>query len=341
MKINAFVHIGMGKCGSSALQTALSQYPTLESPTYGTLQYCHLSDKGKIRPVRQLKHISPNIPHGYIASSPATKFALNQENLRTSKAVVDGISTNGAVILSHESWAHTLPIFQETGLFDALGLNAHAVTYVRPPVEWINSAWWQWGAWSGRKFGPWLHSMIPATQWSRLIARWRDAHCVSSLNVRLLDDDIVADFCRLLDAERLPSARRNTGLPGEVLRFMQNHAEFRKGPHDAKNDHIFARRLPGLKAGNTPWVLNRQRIQIILDETRDSNLQLMAMLDEKSQAIMRKDARWWEATAYSEKRVEEPGPITLSREDLDRLAVSALQAVVEMDDESRQPNQSK
>jgi hypothetical protein len=331
----------MGKCGSSALQTALSHNPTLESPTYGTLQYCHLSREGNIEPVHQLKHMLPNIPHGYIASSPAVKFAFNQNNLRTSKAAVARLSRKGAVILSHESWAHTLPIFQEAGLFGALGLNAHAVAYVRPPVEWINSAWWQWGAWSDREFGPWLHSMIPATQWSRLIAPWRDAHCVSSLNVRLLDDDIVADFCRLLDAERLPSARRNTGLPGEVLRFMQNHAEFRKGPHDAKNDHIFARRLPGLKAGNTPWVLNRQRIQIILDETRDSNLQLMAMLDEKSQAIMRKDARWWEATAYSEKRVEEPGPITLSREDLDRLAVSALQAVVEMDDESRQPNQSK
>lgn len=335
MKINAFIHIGMGKCGSSALQTALSHNPTLKSSTYGTLQYCHLSREGKIEPVRQLKHMLPNIPHGYIASSPAVKFAFKQNNLRTSKASVKRISTKGALILSHESWAHTLPIFQEAGLFEALDLNAHVVAYVRPPVEWINSAWWQWGAWSGREFGPWLHSMIPATQWTRLLAPWRDARRVSCLNVRLLGDDVVADLCRLLDTEALPSARRNTGLPGEVLRFMQNHSQFRKGPHDAKNDHIFARRLRGLKAGNTPWVLNRQQMQIIVDETRDSNRQLMAMLDEESQTIMRNDTRWWKVEAFAEKRFEEPGPVALSRDDLEGLAVSALQAIVEMDDESR------
>ena len=337
MRVNAVLHIGMEKCGSSALQTALSHNPTVDSAIYGTLQYCQLNKKGSIAPVYKYGHLLPNISHGYFVSSPAENFSLDDRRLQESRATIERLSRRGGVILSHENWARTLPFFEQAGLLETLGLNAHVVAYVRPPVEWINSAWWQWGAWAGREFNDWLHEMIAATQWSRILSPWQHTRCVASLSVRLSGSDVIADFCELVAAPALQPMRRNIGLPGEILRFMQNHPQFRNGPHDATNDHLFANRLRAFQGSPSPWVLNREQMQVIVDETRASNLALLSLLDQASKAAMHDDPRWWKVEAFDNRRVEDPNPVSLNAGDLDKLAVAALQAVVEMHNEAREP----
>jgi len=40
------------------------------------------------------------------------------------------------------------------------------IAFVRPQVKWINSAWWQWGAWDANNdFESWLETAIGACQW--------------------------------------------------------------------------------------------------------------------------------------------------------------------------------
>jgi len=335
--IEAVLHIGAGKCGSSALQTMLGQHPVLGDTQGIKTHYVAIKKDGALLHGEALSHQAKALPWGYMASVNASLLAeLPDAQIKKLSGDVRAISGDvDRLLLSNEGWINDCKIFQESNLLDRLGFNTSIVAYVRPPVEWLNSAWWQWGAWSGVPFERWLDYELLRVRWFDLIEPWLGLKNVDKVIVRLLPSDVISDFCDVINVPRLPSERRNRGLPGTLLRIYQRHRELRKTPHDSAGDFVFAEHLGHLSNDPTPWVMGPYRIRKILAETKGSNLRLLSMLDEESGKHMEEDGKWWDESAYADRQKSFEGQVDLSATHLEQIAVAALTSLLELKNENR------
>jgi len=266
---------------------------------------------------------------GLLAALPEPRIRELSDELRLISGGADRI------LLSNEGWINERRIFEQSGLLGRLGLNVTVVAYVRPPVEWLNSAWWQWGAWSGIPLDEWLGHHLAKVRWYELISSWIGQANVEKVIVRLLTSDVVNDFCDVIQVPRLPSTRSNRGLPGTVLRLYQRHRELRPSPHDSAGDFVFAKHLGHLPDDPTPWVMGPYRIRRVLEATAESNKRLLELLDDDARKSMESDARWWDEVAYAEKKKSSEGQIELTTRQLEKIAVAALSSIRELENENR------
>jgi hypothetical protein len=335
-QIQSILHIGMGKCGSSALQTAFCMHPVSSSIDGSLVKYVAIQPNGSVVTGRQLTSAAAQRPLGYLSSAKAKDLKeLSSKSIENIAQALENIVQPGdRLLLSKEGWCNELNVFKESNLLLHLNISCLVVAYVRPPVEWINSAWWQWGAWTGLPFEKWLKRNLVKVKWYDTLHPWLEINGVKKLVVRLMPKDIISDFCELADIKLLPSERSNTSLPASVLRLFQRHSFLRPGPHDSAIDFILSRHLKGI-GGSPPWVLRPEHIELIIQETIESNNKLLCLLDSESRVAMQTDSRWWDARAYSDKLVEPTVINHMPPEALEDLAAQALQAIVKLDAENR------
>ena len=144
----AYFHIGFSKTGSSSLQGYLSFNPVHETrKTHEKLMYCSFEKGGKIIYGEDLLKSAISTPLKY--SSSFSGIAEQLENSKT-KLELDKIFEQGVTpIFSQEDWGRTAEHFKHSDFFGQLELDVYVIVYVRPQVDWFNSAWWQWFAWNG------------------------------------------------------------------------------------------------------------------------------------------------------------------------------------------------
>lgn len=316
------LHIGASKCGSSALQSALTAYPTVYNHNGQELNYAVVNTKSK---VLDKYHVSCGVgPHGYKASPSAEQILrLDLGSLR--KQILHYPTE---LILSSEGWLFEPKRWEK--LLKELGVDAKVIVYVRPQVPVLNSAWWQWGAWSDEEFDGWMANRLKASLWGERVKRWASIKGISDLIVRPVPSDIVKDFySTVLNAvEPENVSRPNTSLPATVLRLFQRNRSLRPSIHDSKIDFI----LSNLITCDEPsiWVLNEQWIHKILENTRSDNEALTEFMDSESAACVKKDPRWWHADAFSDKIAENPNPQQIDVVKLERLCVQLAKAVFDL-----------
>lgn len=332
---SATIHMGCPKCGSSALQTAFSEQPSLVSTNESPVEYVAVRPQGVWRG-SDLSSRARHHAFGYIPSVTCAHLTrLSASELSDmGQSLRDVGQRDGKLVLSNEGWMFERAFFEKTQLFQYLNLECELVVYVRPPVDWMNTAWWQWGAWTGESLGDWVEKMLSTVRWYEAIAPWRDMPGVNKLNVRLLPEDVVGDFCALLDLPALQTNLNNTSLPGSLLRLYQRHPELRPGPHRSEIDFVLARHLQEL-GGNTPWVLGPDLVEKIIEATKESNRKLLELLDVDSRTQMEGDSRWWNPAAYGGRQAEPPEEQAVEPGATDALAAKALRSVYELDEENR------
>lgn len=317
------LHIGASKCGSSALQAALSAAPTILKTDGSEVNYAAFEPrKSKILDKKEL-YESRGL-HGY-KSSPSAG-AILKSNLDSLRKEILSYPTE--LVFSSEGW-----LFEPTqweNLLLELNVNAKVVVYVRPQVPVLNSAWWQWGAWSNEEFDDWMSHRLQASLWGKRVKRWAAMKGVSDLIVRPVPSDIVSDFySAILDAPAPTNGGRpNPSLPATVLRLFQRNRSLRPSAHNSRID--FA--LSSVLGNNEPsiWVLNDKWIKKILEETQPDNELLMTFMDTESADCVRDDPRWWRSDAFAEKVSENPNPQPIDPDKLEDLCVQLAQAVFEL-----------
>lgn len=336
-EVNSVLHVGLGKCGSSALQRALSQRPEFVSSAGQRYAYVAVNRRGKLVSSDALINQAARSSYGYLASANAEHLAgLNKLKMVALSHGFDGILARGVrPILSNEGWTRQIELFKEGEILERLGLRPMVVIYVRPQVAWLNSAWWQWGAWSELDFEAWLRRQLPKVDWWSLITPWHQWVGRSNVQVRLLPDDILGDFFAIIESRAPKAERSNASLPGSVLRLLQRHRELRPSAHVSALEFVLERHLEPNQSDATPWVLNTEWMERIINRCRSGNESLLASLDPDSQKRMLEDARWWDATDFAQKCWQQPGTQPASADDVDSLAASALAAVQKLDGELR------
>ncbi len=307
MHFNSVVHIGAGKCGSTSLQSSLSHTPLL-SDTENSQQYEYavIRENGSVLRGAQLHdRLSPS---GFSSVDLTHEVHSHLGMSEISNNIQAIYQENKIPILSCEGWLSRAHQFQTRKLLKQLSLNPKVVVYVRPPLEWINSAWWQWGAWLDIGFDEWLERQRKVVNWTRWIREWKALEGVASVEVRLATSDVVESFGQLLNVNLPKHQNVNIGSPPALLRFLQRHRQYRKGPHDNQIERYLITKL-ALKNEATPWVLSDELQVEIIDDLKESYNELLTFLPPREQQKMLDDARWWRAFSGEKRLAEVPGPI--------------------------------
>jgi hypothetical protein len=180
----------------------------------------------------------------------------------------------------------------------------------------VNSAWWQWGAWEGKPFDEWLKKAISLSEWYPYCKSLSLHQEIDYVYIKTISNDVVKKFLSLLNVEinKGENSYSNKSLPEQALRTYQSYPFLRSTPHSASIDFatINALRLSNYVYPETPWVLNPDHVKQIIDQTRESNLALLELLDESERDAVLNDRHWWDEAAYALKVVSPPVEITQS-----------------------------
>ena len=333
------LHIGMSKCGSSALQSYLSSV-AFQQAVGGGAVYVALHQGGVVFHGDDLIKRAAVSPHGYWTSHAGEIVAdLSPANrVRVCSELRELGQRYGTVIMSNEGWGARPHLFGEEGLFADLAGNGFEIVvlaYVRPQVEWMNSAWWQWGAWTKAPLERWVNQNRPRAKWSNILQEWVIKPWVTQVDARLLDTNVVHTFMSYLGFSVEAGSRVNSSLPGVVLRLFQRNRELRPGPHDSAVDFALARQLR-IEQGKSPWVIGPKRVEQLLEYYREDNQQLADLLPREQSEAMLADPRWWSMDPYLERELQPAQIKRLNPDELEQLVVAALEAVYRLDGELRQ-----
>jgi len=312
-----FLHIGFGKCGSSALQHHLSMNPLLQSGKR-RIEYAAMTHRGHLIRRERLVLEAKARPSAYTSSTPSVQQFVDSPHAAAS--VNRLLDNDTSVILSHESWAHQLESFRRGKFLPAIRGPVVVLAYVRPQVDWLNSAWWQWFYWRKESQTPeafFRARGLENADWSQTLENWGNLPNVERVVPRLLGPDIATDFSNCLGLEassgRECSRESNVTLTLPMLAVIARIPGLR-GAKDSAVDFILQRAasLPGKK----PWAISPALAVEIVNAMRPSNEKLLSMLDTNSAETMRSDVRWWSGAAYADRKIDDPLGCDLSEAQL-------------------------
>lgn len=317
------LHIGASKCGSSALQTQLSASPIIHRVDGSQINYAIFDVKNNSITDKE-RLISGRGMHGYKVS-PNAKDLMSMDFKKIRKNISEYPTD---LLFSSEGWLFQPSEWKE--ILKKLDLNVNIIVYVRPQVSVLNSAWWQWGAWSDQVFEDWMQNRLNASLWGERIKRWAQLDHISSLTVRPVPTDIIPDFYEnVLKASKPDTVTRpNPSLPGPVLRLFQRNRSLRKGIHSSGIDFALSNVIK--MEDPSIWVLNEDFIERILAKTKNDNELLMSFMDEPASRHVRDDPHWWSASAYKDKIYEEPHEQSIPPEKLEEMCVKMASAIYEI-----------
>jgi hypothetical protein len=317
------------------LQTALSRNPTFEGGNGAAYKYVCIDLPGtQLLRDAELVGAAHASPQQYACSRPGPTWAPDKGTIESLRQQFDGLLAGGFTpILSWEDWINEAGMFSELRILPRLGLNAKVIVFIRPQIPWINSAWWQGGAWSGLDFEGWLSRAVPMLGWAELIESWQAVPGVESVDVYAATRDVVATFYRAIEAEPPVSGMSNVSLDTAILRFFQRNPKFRS-EQAPENDFVLQRCLAA-GAKRTPWVVPQAKIAELIDYFHPSNERLLALVSPNERRLIENDPGWWDADAYRDREAVPPGPIEAELADIEDLARRAIEAVVTLDAQVR------
>jgi hypothetical protein len=332
------LHVGADKCGSSSIQGFLSHQPVLLSSDHRvTFEYACIRHSGLLA-ADDIRTRAKQTVSGYFNSHPTSRILdLGEfDVLSIQQRIADHPAD---LIFSCEGWLRSLLRTEHSqALFNLLsppgsGRDLEFIAFVRPPVKWINSAWWQWGVWGCQDgFDAWLQHAIKLSSWHTYLEPLAQNPRVDRLIVEPVLADVVSQFCDILGVATVADmpARSNISLPAEALQLYLHHRHHRPDAHASANDFLIMQAIGRHQREytRTPWVLGMDQVQQIIEATHASNLKLLEYVSDSSRQQILDDSSWWEPRCYEHRQPSDPFEIpTLSQEQLLLLSSDLLDSL--------------
>jgi len=336
------LHVGAAKCGSSSLQAHMSNNP-LFSADDGSAHYEYVCIKRDGNLLRRdgIQLHSRATPYGCQVSAGADwPWAMDEAALEGLSTQLRQVIAQGRTpIASQESWINEAHLFKANETLPRLGLRVKVVVFVRPQIAWLNSCWWQWGAWSPLDFRDWVEGTKHAIRWAEQIGAWQSVPGVDSVEIHPVAGDVVATFLGSFGVTIESSKRRNISLDENLLNYLRRRSDLRS-LHNPVVDFVLEQRLAP-NAKGTPWVMQQDQISDLIAYYRDDNLKLLSLLSGEAREAMEQDPKWWDPAAYSERKAvpaDLPEPSVAA---LDDVCARAIDAVIQLDGRVRQLEESQ
>jgi hypothetical protein len=253
------------------------------------------------------------------------KAALERLSAQFQEVLTEGRTP----IASQESWINEAHLIKANETLPRLGLRAKVVVFVRPQIAWLNSCWWQWGAWSPLDFRDWVEGTKHAIRWAEQIGAWQSVPGVDSVEIHPVAGDVVATFLGSLGVTIESSKRRNISLDQNLLNYLRRRTDLRS-LHNPVVDFVLEQRLAP-NAKGTPWVMQQDQISDLIAYYREDNLKLLSLLSGEAREAMEQDPKWWDPAAYSERTAVPADLPEPSVEALDDVSARAIDAVIQLD----------
>ncbi|WP_237057879.1 hypothetical protein [Microbulbifer sediminum] len=263
---------------------------------------------------------------GYVASASAELGRAEHLDHSQWWSKIEELKVD-SLLLSREAWSGN-PQDLASFVLPFWKGRVKIIAFVRPPLEFINSGWWQWGAWSGDGFEKWVEHAANVCDWLTSLKKIQKLFPGTEILVHPLGGNIIDQCLTALgcDPGSVQASRANASLPASILRLFQRHsARLRPSPHRSGIDFVLARHLS--LSGAPPWVIPVDIGNSILSRLKQNNEELLKLMSPEERAAVESDNRWWSIDAYLGKEVEPPSPQKPNADELDCLAADLAEAL--------------
>ncbi|MDP2902229.1 MAG: hypothetical protein Q8N96_03865 [Methylovulum sp.] len=327
-----YIHAGFDKCGSSSIQTFLSRQGEFKCKNGDDLVYAAFL-RERIGHGKELAKLASHNVYGFRDSLPLKAFKTSpEEHINAVGGQLLSLLQKSHVVLSRESWNYEFDAWNKISFFSKNKIDVTLIFYIRPPVTWMNSAWWQWGAWSGIGLDAWIDQVINAVNYVERIRAFSSLSWVKGIHVRLLDTNLLDDFSNLVgldrEAGRPLQSVANKSLSNGILRLFQAHRRLRPDPHNSGIDFVLEKHLK--LEGKADWILDSANIKKIIGQTRNSNLALMDFIDEDCKAKFLADQRYWDPAAFDGLPAKPATGVKPTYGELEGIALAGIDAVMDL-----------
>lgn len=286
------LHVGAPKCGARLLQQALSAAPLLESDI-GPLAYTALHPKGRgwaLLSGKALQTAARRAVSGRLGWPDADQA---ESGLFDALDRLRRKPPGGVPIVSNPGWIGQADVFAKAlpQWFAPGGPEVQICGFVRPPLDWLNAAYWEWGVWSGRGFGAWLAQMGMPYTLGAALSRWA---ALPNTDLRLgLGEDVPAGFESAYGVTLPRPARGTQGpLPPALLGFLLRNRRYRADARDTRVQEVF-RRWCSVADAPRPWAVLPRHLSALRAATRADLDALFALIPEEAGDTLRaQDSRW-------------------------------------------------
>lgn len=300
------LHIGAPKSGSSTIQSALGHHLTgkrgLKNNLGETIKYaCLLKNDEVLIGPSLLKAHSRSISN-YIASD---RLPDNVEDiLKRLDKLEKSVEKDDVVILSNEGWANGLSQSFKDAL-NRFSIPVEILFIVRAPVDWMNSSWWQWGAWSGLSLEDWIKSQMPSVDYYSQYEHWNGLDIVESINIYEISQGLIGSLENFLnlsaDSLRIQN-NVNVGTNFSLLRHLINNKEkYGRKVHDPQVEFKL-NKLLNLPNYPPPFVIPHAMAKFIIKNTISSSKYILNKAQTEDRKIpTHVIAKYLDPDAYTTK----------------------------------------
>ena len=277
MRSRLFIHAGFAKCGSASIRTGLFQ-------NFRKLQQDNVFVFDKDLKIARRAADLIGTP---IWSLEQAKRQSENLTRRLSAEIAPLLKRKGdhLSILSAENLANP-------GMADLfVGLDSRCdvsvIFYLRPQLQWIPSAWKQWGLKTGTSLSDFVAQCINTRTptFRRDIESWKSALPAANIRVQFLIPELLAggnpaqDFFNLLNLSqreyRFESEARNPSLDVSVLHVLSKNPHLFSDVHDNRLMLALTRALPKEFRSTNIEMLSAEQEARIEESFRDENRWLL------------------------------------------------------------------
>lgn len=311
------LHIGGPKAASSTIQKYLGQHFCGERGVINhhqqTLKYCRIGPQEKISSGRSLYRAHLNSPTGYVASIPFK--SMKSGFVASLDRVLNHVKANEIPIVSSEGWAASASAYDLKSRLEQSDITVDVFFVVRSPIDWINSAWWQWGVWGNTALDKWIPGMIRAANFYEHYLQWKTIRNVSRIKMVDISQNPVSQFQGFLQVEALSTEPANQGThPALLEHLVANKDKYNRTVHNPKIEFHFNRALD-LPRRPLPFVISKDWQQYIIEKTADNSKKLIAEIERSgSELSPRAKHKFLSAAAYADLPVRTMSAIATDEE---------------------------
>jgi hypothetical protein len=318
--MDIYLHIGAAKCASSSIQGFFSKNNIIGDFSYGCLRA-----SGEILTEDKVKRASILSSSNYAVSSTCNDRQSGFE-LRL-KTEIDSISNkSNKLLLSCEGWNYKYNFFDEVQAAFK-GHNVYVIFIVRPPVEWMNSSWWQWQQWSDSDIETWVETTNVAKSWVTAYKSYASLEFVNQLYLVSLDENIVGQVAKVMGiAIDEQNIQHNASSSSELLNFLKVKRSLRKDEHDPHAEFVLNKHIPSHSKAD--WVLSDANVKNIIEVSRDSlNFLATKVINEN----LDNNPAWWSFSYYQDRVKKLERNRTLNSAELATMLEESYHAIINMD----------
>lgn len=293
------LHVGAPKCGSSALQAALSATPDLVDTEGRRLRYTMWRQAGGLDGVlhgRDLTLIAKASAYGYASWPNFPPGDVDAPVL----AALDGLRQAGlrrgyVPTVSCEGWISRPRVFA-TQLARLGYPPVEVVAFLRPVVDWTNAAFWQWGIWNVRTLDQWLARGNMPYRFAHDLELWSQIPNVR-LRIAPARPDVVARFAAWQGVTLPPAPGGNASSSPALVGVLLRHRRLRPNGHEAAVEFVVQRWCPPVP-GRRPWAVLARHVQKLRPVAASTWATLQRLVPEADLAHFESDPRWVREQPY-------------------------------------------